>query len=206
MTSSSFLPNYFPKKFRDSLVASSAHSDEDFYDKLLMEYFQASATEKYDILTTTPAIDGLVIFTENEFVSLNFTSIIREEDKTKSLLGVCGSPGEYFLYKASVADLTKVFLSWVVTSTKDMDAYDDFDKGFPILKSVQDKKITEKESAPFLKAFKFSKDKEDPVSDVLPIFLPNAIPLIEGQSFSEGDCGDSLVQSSLVQLHPFFET
>ena len=91
------------------MVASSAHSDKDFYDKLLTEYFQASATEKYDILTSTPAIDGLVIFTENEFASLNFTSIIREEDKTKSLVGVCGSLGEYFLYKASVVDLTKVF-------------------------------------------------------------------------------------------------
>ena len=93
MDSSSFLPNYFPKRFRDSLVSTSTNTEKDFYDKLLAEYFQASATEKYDILTSTPAIDGLVIFTENEFVTLNFTSIVREEDKSKSLIGVCGSPG-----------------------------------------------------------------------------------------------------------------
>ena len=176
---------------------------EDPYDKVLEEYILTDPLTRLDILTCTREISGLLFLSDDHVSTLTNLRIQRIGKDSKELQGTTGSPPHHLVWRCDVMKVVANICSYYdIIDGKD-ELPEMVDTGHEVKRVINGNKKKQEAVENLTKnLFPPNAIPKNDKDDIIPFYLPVAIPLFQNHGIFDGHKDDSNLLNILHENHP----
>ena len=171
--------------------------DEEPFNVFLHQYIESNTHDRIDLLACTKKITGLLFYSDDCVSTLSNIHIERLTKQKKEIQGTTGNLSNYYVFKTNIKHAVANFASFT-TATDDEDNLPGIIDSGHLIKKVKNRtrdQEIKKELDSFVKLP--SEDNKD----VMPFYLPVAIPLFDNHIF-DGPIDQEGLADQLYEVNP----